>query len=137
MFNYHDVKWMENHLFVRYTNMERKNLRELLRNAEKNETISKEAYTKLMKDHEDALARLKKFDKTTYDRTIFKEADELYRVSSGYDKHYGRCLLTILKNRGIAKGNYEPTTEFLNWSNAYKKHRSANNKLVKSSSPNQ
>jgi regulator of sirC expression with transglutaminase-like and TPR domain len=86
---------------------------------------------KAKKELEDTLKKLEKFqkfDKTHYDKKVFKDADELYKLSSGFDKHYGRCLLTILKNRGIAKNDFERSTEFLNWSNAYKKYRSASNK---------
>ncbi len=54
---------------------------------------------------------------------IFSKAVARFICAKGYDKHYGRCLLAELKSRKIAKGGYEDTEEFLNWSNSFKQYR--------------
>ncbi len=79
--------------------------------------------------------KLKKFDKTKYDKDVFKRATARYNNARGYDKHYGRCLLTELKySRVDLSKNFEESEEFMDWNNAYKKYRSSQYR-VKSNSP--
>jgi hypothetical protein len=80
------------------------------------------------------LEKFKKFDKTKYDRNVFEGARKRYDNALKYEKHYEKCLLTELKERGIVGKGFEETEEFLNWCDAFKKYR-ANPKKVKSSSP--
>jgi hypothetical protein len=63
------------------------------------------------------------FDKTKYDRNIFKAAMVRYKLANGYDKKYGRCLLAELKERKIADDKYKETTEFRNWEIAFRQYR--------------
>jgi hypothetical protein len=63
------------------------------------------------------------FDKTKYDRSIFKAAMIRYKLATGYDKYYGRCLLAELKQRGIADDKYKESTEFRYWEIAFRQYR--------------
>jgi hypothetical protein len=78
-----------------------------------------------------SLERLKSFDKTKFDRGILKSAIERYKKASGFDKHYGRCLLEELKDQGMARKGFEDTEEFSNWLNAFKWYRHAKNSKSK------
>ena len=74
----------------------------------------------------------KKFDKTKYDRDIFKASTQRYDTAKRFDKNYDKCLFLELKSRGKAIDGFEDTLEFSNWCDAYKQDRS---KKVKSTSP--
>lgn len=69
------------------------------------------------------LKKFEKFDRTKYNPEIFESATKRYKKATGFEKHYGRCLVAELIERGIASKGFETSEEFLNWERAYKWYR--------------
>ncbi len=105
---------------------------QILKAFETNVVFTKEAYNKIKNDDEKLKQKLKKFDRTKYDNNIFKEAIKHYEKALGFEQHYGRCLLAVLKERGIANDGFERGLEFYNWNNSFKQYRSDEGKKKRS-----
>jgi len=111
------LKWLEPHLDIAG---ELKEMADRLAKSDSEAREEAEELRRMVKK----LERLKKFDRTRYDRNIFEEADELYKKAVGINKQYGLCLLAVLKGRGIAKDDAFIKNEFQDWNNSYKQWRS-------------